>query len=127
MNTQIEYKKGILFIKISGVLVGNKINKFESEVIPIVLGLQARNITINMNDISLIDKRGINSLIKISNLSNKFNGKLVLCDLNDYLKSNFKHSDIFDYCFKSKNEKSSIEVFKIWWMKNILELRNASL
>ncbi len=113
MNTQIEYKKGILFIKISGVLVGNKINKFESEVIPIVLGLQARNITINMNDISLIDKRGINSLIKISNLSNKFNGKLVLCDLNDYLKSNFKHSDIFDYCFKSKNEKSSIEVFKI--------------
>ena len=127
MNTQIEYKKGILFIKISGVLVGNKINKFESEVIPIVLGLQAGNITINMNDISLIDKRGINSLIKISNLSNKFNGKLVLCNLNDYLKSNFKHSDIFDYCFKSKNEKSSVEVFKIWWMKSILELRNASL
>ena len=113
MTTSIDYKKNILYIKVDGVLVGNKINLFESEVIPIILGLNAKYVTINLSNVELIDRRGINSIIKISNVVNRFNGKLVLCSLNNYIKDNFKHSDIFDYCFKSKNENTSKEVFKI--------------
>ena len=113
MKTDIDYKKDILYIKVNGVLVGNKIQKFESEVIPIILGLNAKYVTINLKDVDLIDKRGINSLIKVSNIVNRFKGKVVLCELNNYLKDNFKHSDVFDYCYKSKNEKSSIGVFKL--------------
>ncbi len=113
MKTDIDYKKDILYIKVNGVLVGNKIQKFESEVIPIILGLNAKYVTINLKDVDLIDKRGINSLIKVSNIVNRFKGKVVLCELNNYLKDNFKHSDVFDYCYKSKDEKSSIGVFKL--------------
>ena len=113
MTTDINYKRNILYIKLDGVLVGNKIEKFESEVIPIILGLNVKYVTINLSNIDLIDKRGIDSIIKISSIINRFKGKLVLCSLNDYVKENFKHSDIFDYCFKSKNEKTSKEVFKI--------------
>ena len=113
MKTDIDYKKDILYIKVNGVLVGNKIQKFESEVIPIILGLNAKYVTINLKEVDLIDKRGINSLIKVSNIVNRFKGKVVLCELNNYLKDNFKHSDVFDYCYKSKNEKSSIGVFKL--------------
>ena len=113
MKTNIDYKKDILYIKVNGVLVGNKVEKFETEVIPIILGLNAKYVTINLKDVDLIDKRGINSLIKVSNVVNRFKGKVVLCELNNYLKDNFKHSDVFDYCYKSKNEKSSIGVFKL--------------
>ena len=113
MKTEIDYKNNILFIKVDGVLVGNKINKFENELIPIILSLKSKYVSINLNKVDLIDKRGINSLIKISNIVNTFKGKLVLCDLNNYIEDNFNHSDIFDYCFKSKNEKTSKEVFKI--------------
>ena len=113
MKTDIDYKKDILYIKVNGVLVGNKVEKFETEVIPIILGLNAKYVTINLKDVDLIDKRGINSLIKVSNVVNRFKGKVVLCELNNYLKDNFKHSDVFDYCYKSKNEKSSIGVFKL--------------
>ncbi len=113
MNTDIDYKRNILYVKLKGVLVGNKIEKFESELIPIILGLNARYVTINLSDIELIDKRGINSLIKISNIVNRFKGKVVLCDMNNYVKDNFKHSDIFDYCYRSKNEKTSLGVFKL--------------
>lgn len=113
MKTDIDYKKDILYIKVNGVLVGNKVEKFESEIIPIILGLNAKYVTINLKDVDLIDSRGINSLIKVSNVVNRFKGKVVLCELNNYLKDNFKHSDVFDYCYKSKNEKSSIGVFKI--------------
>ena len=113
MKTDIDYKKDILYIKVNGVLVGNKVEKFETEVIPIILGLNAKYVTINLKDVDLIDRRGINSLIKVSNVVNRFKGKVVLCELNNYLKDNFKHSDVFDYCYKSKNEKSSVGVFKL--------------
>lgn len=111
MKTNIIYKKNILFIKIKGVLVGNKIDIFESEIIPIIIGLNANKVSINLMDLELIDKKGINSIIKISNLVNRFNGKVVLCELNNYIKSCFKHSDIFDYCYKSKNMRTSVSVF----------------
>ena len=48
MTTNIDYKKGVLFIRLNGVLVGNKISKFESEVIPIVLGLGSKYVTLNL-------------------------------------------------------------------------------
>ena len=113
MKTNIEYKNNVLYVKISGVLVGNKIEKLESELIPIILGLMASRVTINLSEVELIDNRGINSLIKVSNTVNRFKGKVVLCELNNYINCIFKHSNIFDYCFRSKNEKSSLEVFKI--------------
>ncbi len=112
MRTNINYKNGVLSIKIIGLLVGNKIHQFESEVIPLILSLKANKVLINMKNVILIDKNGINSIIKISEIVNSFfKGKLVLCDLNDYLRINFNHSDIFDYCYKSKDEKSSSWVF----------------
>jgi len=113
MKTEIDYKDGILYIRIKGVLVGNKVNKFECEILPIILCLESKYVTINLGAVELIDSRGINSLIKVSDSVNKFKGKVVLCNLNDYIKSCFKHSDIFDYCYKSLNEKTSKGVFKI--------------
>ena len=113
MNTNIEYKKGILFIKIGGSLIRSKTEVFESEVIPIILGLDVNNVLINLSDVELIDNIGINSIIKISNIVNKHDGKVVLCEMNEYIKGRLKHSDIYDYCFRSKNERTSEGVFNI--------------
>ena len=113
MTTNIEYIKGILFIRINGVLVGNKISKFESEIIPIILGLGSRYVTLNLYKLELIDRRGLESIIKISNIISRYDGKLAICEVNNNIKENFKNSDIYDYCFKTKDELSSCEVFKI--------------
>lgn len=113
MTTNIEFKKGVLFIRIKGVLVGNKVRKFEGEVIPIILGLGVQNITINMFEVSLIDKRGFDSIIKISNIANENNGKLVLCEINENIANHIANSDVFEYCFRSKNELTSLGVFAI--------------
>ncbi len=111
MRTNIDFRKDVLFIKIIGLFVSSRVKKFESEVIPIILSLKTNKLVINMRDVTLIDKEGINSIIKISDIVNRFNGKVVLCELNDYLKINFKHSDIFDYCYKTKNENTTSWVF----------------
>lgn len=113
MTTNIEFKKGILFIRVKGILVGNKVSKFEDEVIPILLGLEAKNVTINMYEVSLIDKRGLNSIIKLSEIVNNNRGKLAICEINEKISSNFAKSDVFEYCFKTKNELTSLGVFSI--------------
>ena len=113
MNTEIKFKKGVLFIRINGILVESKIQKFEEEVIPIILGLNSKYVTINLSNVELIDKKGMNSMIKISNIVDKFNGKVAICEINNKIKENLKKSDVFDYCFRTKNEKTSIGIFKI--------------
>lgn len=113
MKTEIDYKKGVLFIRIDGFLISSRIHQFESEVIPIILGLSARFVTINLDRVELIDKTGIESLIKLSSIVNRFNGKLVISNINQLIIDNIKNSDLFDYCFKSINEKKSFGVFAI--------------
>ena len=114
MTTNIDFRKGVLFIRIRGSLIKNKINKFENEVLPIVLGLGSRYITVNLFDVNYIDKSGVESLIKLSSIVNKWEGKVAICEINDNIKSNLKDTDIFDYCFKTKNELTSLGVFSIW-------------
>ena len=113
MKTDIEYKNNILYVKAPPILSGNKTNKFESYIIPLILNLNAKYVTVNLKDVDLIDCKGVHSLIKISSIVNKNKGKLVLCELNKYVNDYFKKTDIFDYCFKSKDYNSSVEVFKI--------------
>lgn len=113
MDLDIDYKRGILYIRLIGSFNSYNIYKFEEEIIPIILELSARNVSINLSNVDMIDNFGINSFIKISNIVNRFNGKVVICDINSSILDYIKNSDIFDYCFKSKNENSSVGVFSI--------------
>ena len=38
----------------------------------------------------------------------------IISGINDRIKLTLKNSDLFDYCFKSKNEELSSGVFSIW-------------
>ena len=60
-----------------------------------------------------IDKNGIDSLIKISNITNRYNGKTVICDVNNNIKDTIVNSDLYDYCFKSKTKRSSVGVLNV--------------
>ena len=44
MKTNIEFRKGILFIRLNGALIRRNINKFESEILPVILkqGLKSK-------------------------------------------------------------------------------------
>lgn len=113
MDIDIDYKKDILFIRIIGNFIRSNIFYFEEKVIPIILELTAKKVSINLFDVCLIDKFGINSFIKLSNIVNRFNGKVVLYNINDSIYDYINTSDVFDYCFKSKNEKYLKGVFSI--------------
>ena len=96
MDIDIDYKKGILFIRIIGNFIRSNISKFEERIIPIILELTAKKVSINL-----------------SNIVNRFNGKVAICDINNDVNNYIKSSDVFDYCFKSKNEESVVGVLNI--------------
>ena len=47
MDIDIDYKKGILFIRIIGNFIRSNISKFEERIIPIILELTAKKVSIN--------------------------------------------------------------------------------
>lgn len=113
MTTDIEYRKGVLYIRIKGLLVGKRVREFEEEVIPIALGMNAKYITVNMSSVDMLDNKGIESLIKLSSIANNNQGKLVICEINELIKQKVFNSDVFDYCYKTRSEHSSLGVFSV--------------
>ena len=113
MTTSIEFKKGILFVRLNGSFYDNTSRVFESRVIPLILGMSLDKINIDLSSVKFVDKSGIDSIIKISNVVSRFDGKVVISGINNKIKLTLKNSDLFDYCFKSKNEEHSSGVFSI--------------
>ena len=103
MNIDINYKRKILFININDSLLKKDISNFESLVIPVILQLNCRDVTINLN-INYIDKYGINSIIKICNLESKFDGNVIINKINNNIRKYLNESNLYDYCIHNERE-----------------------
>ena len=64
LNTNIEFRKGVLFIRLDGVLNKLTINELDSTY-NLIVDNKVKNIVFNINEIVKIDKFGINKLINI--------------------------------------------------------------
>lgn len=113
MNIRIEYDNGILKLKVCGLFVGKRILDFEQEVIPIILGLNSRYVIVDFNDVDACDSLCAQSIIKISTLVSRYDGKVVLYGIHDEALISLRENDVFDYCFKALNYNKSLEVLKI--------------
>ncbi len=64
LNTDIEFRKGVLFIRLNGVLNKNTMNNLDSTY-NLIVDNKIRNIVFNIDEIENIDKFGINKLFNI--------------------------------------------------------------
>lgn len=103
MNVKVYCKKKHIYIDINNSLTKKDINEFELLVIPILIEFKYRDVSINLN-LDKIDKYGINSIIKICNLENKFNGNVILNKINTKIKKYLNDSDIYNYCLHNERE-----------------------
>lgn len=113
MTTNIEFKKGILFVSLNGCFYSDTSRILECRLIPIILGMSLRKVNIDISDIKFIDKSGIDTLIKLSNVVSRYDGKVVVSGINDKIKLTLRNSDLFDYCFKSRDLEHSTRVLGI--------------
>ena len=104
LETNIEYKRGVLFIRISGSLDKENSNKLKKEVIPLILENGFKYVVLNLN--------GVNTLDDINNAVLKFNGKTTLID-NKKTEEKIKGTLIYNVLYKVKNERMALGVFEL--------------
>ena len=109
----MEFRKGILFIRLQGKLNRYTAYKIEDNVIPVILKHGLKFLVINLDKLQSIDSYGIEMLIKLNELVSRWNGKTTMCSLNKYMKENINNSDLRSKYFETSDELTAIEVFKI--------------
>ena len=100
----MEYRKGILFVRLKGNLNANTAPKFEEYAIPIIKDYGIRYIVYNLSELNSLDARGENALIKGGNEAKGNDGKVLIV--------NNRVNSILDYDNVS-NELVALDLLKV--------------
>lgn len=113
-ETLVEYRKGILFVRLIGNLIKDTAPILEVDVNTIIKENQIRYIVINMNELKKIDRKGIHILYYIYELSKKNKGNTLISNLNDEkIRDQLKKTHLLKYIKEIKNELVAFDLIKI--------------
>jgi Anti-anti-sigma regulatory factor (antagonist of anti-sigma factor) len=109
LDINLEFRKGILFVRLDGRLNNLTISKFEREIISLIEDNGIGQIFFNLRNLTRIDKEGIKVLIKINNMVKKRQGLCMYCE-SECIYVNEKLSNLYlnNYLKKQKNELDAL-------------------
>ncbi len=114
LNIEMEFRKGILFIRLSGELTKKTVLKLKAEVTNIIKVSGINNVVYNMNYLTLIDTSGIIALYNNYELSKHNHGQSLLCGINNNIvKENIINSRLVYYMKEIKDELSAFKIINI--------------
>lgn len=94
LKINMEYRKGILFIRLKGNLNATTAPKFIEYTMPIIKDYGIKYLVYNLNDLLSIDNIGEEALLKGQNEVSLNNGKVLL--VNNNVNTNVKLEHIKD-------------------------------
>lgn len=100
----MEYRKGILFIRLKGNLNANTAGKFENYAIPIIKDYGIKYVVYNLSELVCLDSRGEDALIKGGDEIKNNDGRVLI--VNNSINSNLEYD-------KVSNELMAMELVKI--------------
>ena len=113
LDIDMQFHKGVLFIRMDGELSEKTINKFK-EVIDLITYNGISNVVYNLSDLKEIDCYGINSLLDSYELCKKNHGKSLLCNMHDgIVKHRIKNSRILNYMYEASDELSAMNIINL--------------
>lgn len=114
IKINMEFKKGILFIRLAGNLTKSSNSEFRNTVFPIVLKNEFKYIVLNFLNLNSIDEIGIKSLVDLNNIAESWKGKTSICNLsNAQLKIKISNSEISNCYYQTNNELTAVGIFRI--------------
>lgn len=112
LNIELEYKRGILFSRLNGILNSQTSFILEDAIKNIVNKAGIKYLLINFEKLEELDKYGINTIINSYNHYLKDRGKLMICGY-DNLSVNILKSDLIKYASTTINEVSAFNLINI--------------
>ena len=115
LNINMEFKKGILFIRLDGLLNKRTKETFDNDVLPVVLDNELKYIVVNLDKVLEVDTYGIECLNDLNDIVASFNGKTTLCSLtNKKVKQKIEESKFISSFYETNNELTELGVMKLW-------------
>lgn len=113
LNIDIEFRRGVLFIRLFGNLIDTTKKKLKDEVINLINRSGITNIVINLENINNIDQSGLDMLWTLKSLIEAKNGRIILCNMPREIEQSFNKDKAKIYLFESKNELTALNTFNI--------------
>jgi len=114
LNINLEFHKGILFVRLEGNLNKDTVKKLESEVTNLIKENGIRNIVFNVSNLIYIDLDGINGLLSNYEICKFHKGRSLVCGLNDGLvKQRITNSRLLKYMYETSDELSAVNVINL--------------
>lgn len=107
-----EFRKGILFVRLKGILNKETVSYLNKEVTKMVADMEIRNVVFNIKELSYIDLEGLSSILYTYNLCREYNGISMLCNVNEKIKDEINHSLLSDM-FQTKDETAALNMIEI--------------
>lgn len=114
LETNLEFRKGILFVRLKGKLTKDTVCDLREEVTKKILKSGIRNVVFNVEELDEIDLKGINTLLYNYEICNKNDGKSLLCGIkNNKVKIKMEQSRLLKYIKETENELTAFEIINI--------------
>ncbi len=114
LEINMEYRKGILFVRLSGELNKNTIKQFQEDVTERVEKNGIRSIVFNLKELNSIDLKGVHALFYHYEISKKKKGKICICGIqNNQVGHLIKKSRLLGYLTFIDNELKAFQCVKI--------------
>lgn len=104
LKINMEYRKGILFVRLKGNLNANTAPKFENYAIPIIKDYGIKYIVYNLSELVSLDSRGEVALLKGGDEIKNNEGKVLI--VNNSINSNLGYDLI-------SNELVAMDLLKV--------------
>lgn len=113
LDIDMEIRKGIMFIRLSGILNRDTIDKFNNDVERLLIDNGIRDVVLNLSNLKDIDLIGINSLLESYYVCKNNHGNTILCSINNLIKDKIYNSKLFNYIFEVDSEIDALKLINV--------------
>lgn len=114
LEVETEFRRGIFFIRLKGILNKKTVNILNDKVTSLVEKNGFKNIVFNIENLTYIDIKGISTLFYNYELLRNNHGNLMVCGItNEEVRKKIKNSRLLKYANEITDELAALQLINV--------------